>query len=106
MDRLKRIIGPAPSELTAEALVWKIEGEHRRVSGMLQAFRERPPKGARKKKAAPKPKAAKNKDLIKAAEELGLSVEEFIALAKEQKETERKKRDAKGSTTRRDSDTS
>ena len=104
MDRLKRIIGPAPSELTAEALVRKVEGEHRRVGGMLQAFRERPPKGARKKKA-PKPKAVKNKDLIAAAEELGLSVEEFINLAKEQKETERKKRDAKRSTTRGDSDT-
>lgn len=94
MDRLKEIIGPAPSELTPEALVRKIEGEQRRTSSMLTAFREQPVKRKRKSGKPPKPRKATNKDLKETAAEMGMSVEEFIALAKKQKEKE----DAKGST--------
>lgn len=94
MDRLKEIIGPAPSELTPEALVRKVEREQRRSSAMLAAFREQPVKRSRKSGAPPKPRKATNKDLKEAAEAMGLSVEDMIALAKTQKEKE----DAEGST--------
>lgn len=92
MERLKRIIGLAPSEMSPGELREKLRSERLRVSSMLQAFREAPLKGSPKKGGGARKgrKKDQTKEFIKMAEELNMTVEEAIELAKRMKEKERK----------------
>lgn len=73
MERLVRLIGPAPSELSKEALIEKLKTERLRVTASLQAFRTTAPT-QKKKEASP----AKKKDPLETiAFQAGLSVEEL-----------------------------
>lgn len=80
MDRLKQIIGPAPSELSGEELLQRVKKERLRVSAALEAYSYRP---------APKAAKAKKGKIGKSVQglllELGLSEEEFLDAAREVK---------------------
>lgn len=71
MDNLRLVIGPAPSELSEEALLAKVTARQRVVSEQLAAFREK--MMTRPQKAAPKVRGSR-----KAAPGLG-DVSEFMA---------------------------
>ena len=84
MDKLPRIIGPAPSEMTFEALCDKLTIERERVSRGLYAYLNQPAKVKKKKAASPrKPKA--DMSLFHQAEALGLTLEDIERMAKELK---------------------
>lgn len=80
MDKLRLVIGPAPSELPLDELIRKLEKERARINKLL----ERKPKvrktKAKKAKAAPKrkKKTLNQKDLANVAELLGLPMEELL----------------------------
>ncbi len=74
MERLKEIIGKAPSEMTKEELMERVRKERKRVSTALDAYSYSPPS---KKKKTKKPKLAKSTKEMLA--ELGLTEEEFLA---------------------------
>jgi hypothetical protein len=79
MEKLKLIIGPAPSELPLEDLIEKLSQERLRVSLALQKAVVAPKKAASKAKAAGprKPRAKKTmklKDFNALLKNLGVSV--------------------------------
>lgn len=81
MDRLPSVIGPAPSELSSEALMKRLRTERSRVQETLQFFRDNStPSKRRKKGPSMKAKATKLDDVMKAT---GLSIEEIMAKIKE-----------------------
>lgn len=72
MEKLKRLIGPAPSEMTPEELLKLVRARQELVAGTLQEFRLRM-EGARSK---PGPKAKKTSE--------NLSLSDVLAQLKEQ----------------------
>jgi len=84
MEKLKRLIGPAPSELSPADLLRKIHLRQELVAGVLQEFRERM-SGARGK-AEPKGKVSSESvalsELMVQLKEAGLSMEEFRRIAR------------------------
>lgn len=79
MERLTSIIGPAPSELSHEALLARLRLERERIREALQAFRESTsPRQSRSKSPVPK-----GDPLDRIAASLGMTKEEMVALIKE-----------------------
>ena len=80
MDKLKRIIGPAPSEQTPEEFREKLRLERRRVAEALESYRTRaqPSRGTRKPKVPKIPEA-----IQRTLKELGVTLEEYKELRKE-----------------------
>lgn len=83
MERLKRLIGPAPSECSQEELLERVRAERRRVATALDAYSYRPPS---QRKPPKKPKVKKGIKEILAG--LGLTEEEFLAAVEEKKREE------------------
>lgn len=84
MQKLVRLIGPAPSELSPEELLRKIQARQTLIAGTLQEFRERM-EGSR---ARVEPKAKKTsenlalKDLMAQLKEAGMSMEDLRRIAR------------------------
>ena len=91
MERLKRTIGPAPSE-DPEAFRKKLLERRSIISSLLSSFRERSLKasGTKTKAKTKTPQASKKKSEIdnfyKELEAMGLTLQEAVALAKKSKE--------------------
>ena len=84
MEKLKRLIGPAPSELSPEDLRRKIHLRQELVSGCLQEFRER--MSGSRGRGAGEPKASSESaalsELMAQLKEAGLSMEDFRRIAR------------------------
>lgn len=81
MEKLKRLIGPAPSELSREDLLRKIQARQDFVAGMLQEFRTRM-EGGRSAKGPTKAPRVKGEasslaELLAGMKKLGLTVEDL-----------------------------
>lgn len=88
MEKLKRLIGLAPSELSQEDLLQKIKARQELVAGVLQEFRERM-SGARGKPEAQgkaSVEAVELKDLMAQMKEAGLTMEDLKRIARGGKE--------------------
>lgn len=84
MEKLKRLIGPAPSELSPEELLRKIQARQNLVASCLQEFRERMDGARGRVSAAPK-KSAESialKDLMAQMKEAGLSMDDLRRIAR------------------------
>ena len=88
MESLKRIIGPAPSELSKEELIAKIRKRQEFVGALLQRFREQsmslPPKKVKELRSS-RGKASNSAalgDLMRELKEAGISMEEFKKIAR------------------------
>jgi hypothetical protein len=85
MEKLKRLIGPAPSELSPEDLLRKIRARQELVAGCLQEFRERM-SGAKGRVSAAEPKVSSEalqlKELMAQMKETGLSMEDIRRIAR------------------------
>ena len=84
MDKLVRLIGLAPSELSPEDLRRKIHLRQELVSGCLQEFRER--MSGSRGRGSGEPKASSEavalSELMAQLKEAGLSMEEFRRIAR------------------------
>lgn len=80
MDKLRRIIGPAPSEQTPEEFRERLRLERRRVAEALESYRTRaqPSRGAKKPKVPKIPEA-----IQRTLRELGVTLEEYKEIRKE-----------------------
>lgn len=82
LEKLRYILGPAPSEMTLEELCAFTRGELQRISSALMHLRE-----VEKPKREKKAKAANVRDTMAKLRQLseitGMSVEELVALGKE-----------------------
>jgi len=79
MSRLVEIIGPAPSELSIDALIRKLAAERDRVRDSLIYFREQ----QLSERAAPglrRTAAKEERDLVKLAKATGLTIEQIKQL--------------------------
>lgn len=77
MKHLKRIIGPAPSELSKDELLGRIKKERVRITTALDAYFYRAPsKTSKKKKSVAK-------DVKSLLAEMGITEEEFLAAKKD-----------------------
>lgn len=84
MEKLKRLIGPAPSELSPEDLLRKIHLRQELVAGVLQEFRERM-SGARGKAEAKGKTSSESvalSELMAQMKEAGLSMEDLRRIAR------------------------
>ena len=79
MDKLRTIIGPAPSEIPFEDLIKRLAPERERVRQALARFRASPPP---RKKSSKKPKA--NAELSKLLKETGMSPGDLMRLIEEE----------------------
>jgi len=86
MEKLARLIGPAPSELSWEELLKKIRTRQELVAGVLQEFRNRLESGTASKgkgsgsgKAKPRVKgeAKSLAELMAGMKELGITMEDL-----------------------------
>ncbi len=75
MNNLVRVIGPAPSEMTPERLISKLELERTRVRQALERFA---------KASIPKPKSPTKVAQRKVIKDSGFSVEELRILLQEE----------------------
>jgi len=85
MNKLTKIIGLAPSELSEEEFFAKLRAERLRVSTSLEEFKNRPIKATRKATTQKQRKLkfpSKDERLKAALKELGMTEEEFIEAAK------------------------
>lgn len=78
MERLKEVIGPAPSEMSDEALLARLAEERKRVGEALEGFFKNKGKAKRKRKPAKKRKA-KKPSAEQLLLELGMTEEELLA---------------------------
>lgn len=78
MNRLTDIIGPAPSELSKEALLARLQTERKRVSLALDPSTYKKTKGKGKGK-----KGKRKKTAAEQLAALGMTEEEFLAARKE-----------------------
>jgi hypothetical protein len=87
VEKLKRLIGPAPSEMSSEDLRRKIHLRQELVSGCLQEFRERM-SGSRGKTGATEPKVKTSSEgaalteLMAQLKEAGMLMEDFRRIAR------------------------
>ena len=90
MESLKRIIGPAPSEMTVDELTAKVRKRQEFVGNLLRLFREQslslPPKVAKERKPTRKASSAALGDLLRELKEAGVSLEEFKKIARGREE--------------------
>jgi len=90
MIGLKRILGPAPSEMTMGELVTKIRKRQEFVGSLLQRFREQsvslPPKKVKEPRGKAKGDSAALGELMKELREAGISLEEFKRIARGREE--------------------
>ena len=84
MEKLARLIGPAPSEFSWEELLKKIRARQELVAGVLQEFRNRlesgtAPKGKGSGKGKPRAKgeAKSLAELMAGMKELGITMEDL-----------------------------
>lgn len=84
MERLKEIVGPAPSELTPEEFVKRLQVERARVRVAIQWFREGHSwKHQRRKTTAKKPTKKQTRTALSAVcDELGMTPAEVLAQLK------------------------
>jgi hypothetical protein len=88
MNRLTKVIGAAPSELSYEALMEKLRSERSRVESGIQALRSGEAQGAKTARVA----SAKSIELSAEIKRLGIgSIAELAAKVKELKEKEAKR---------------
>lgn len=88
MEKLKRLIGSAPSELSPEELLRKIQVRQTLIAGTLQEFRERM-EGSRARAEPKAKKVSETLDLKKLMEQMkerGLNAEDFRKIARGGKE--------------------
>ena len=88
MERLKEIIGPAPSEIPLEELEVKLREIRRNVTEDLQDFLT-PPKKKKTTRSAKTAKVTLNKNLAKALEGLNITAEELSEMIREQQMEEK-----------------
>ena len=94
MEKLRKVIGPAPSEMADVELEEKLRKERFRVTSALENFKATPKKSS--SSSSPKTKTtAVAKKVIQACKELGITVEEFLELRAEL-EAEKKKEEKEG----------
>lgn len=84
MEKLKRLIGPAPSELEPEELLKKIRARQELVAGVLAEFRER--MNGSRTRSDPKPKVSSEsiqlKELMAQMKEAGLDMNDLRRIAR------------------------
>ena len=92
MDKLVKIIGPAPSEMSDEEFALRLRKERVRVTTALDEYSTKA--RASKPRAKAKPLLTAQEQKLKTAlEELGMTPEEFVEAYKEQ---QREKEEVKG----------
>lgn len=87
MQNLRKVIGPAPSELSKEELIAKIRKRQEFVGSLLQRFREQAMSPPQRKAKEPKGRAQKADgkalgELMKELKEMGMTMEEFKRIAR------------------------
>ena len=91
MENLRRIIGPAPSEMSREELVAKIRKRQEFVGSLLQRFREQsaslPPRASKERQSSRKAggkagNSAALGDLMREMKEMGMTMKEFKKIAR------------------------
>jgi len=84
MEKLKRLIGLAPSELSPEDLLQKIHLRQALVAGMLQEFRERMTgaRGRGEPKAKTTSESVALRELMAQMKEVGMSMEDLKRIAR------------------------
>ena len=92
MERLKRIIGKAPSECSKEELLERVGKERKRVGETLERYLSKPWQPRKGRGKAP---AKPTKTVAKLLEGLGLSEEEFLEAKRELEELKREKEQKK-----------
>jgi len=86
MENLKRLFGPAPSEIEGNELEAKLKETRRRVIKSLQEFRMKSsPAGKGKKIKVKISSVSKLTEFMADLKDLGMTLEEFKEFAKEQK---------------------
>ena len=91
MDKLTKIIGPAPSEMSDEEFALRLRKERVRVTTALEKFSYAK---VSKPRAKAKPLLTPQEQKLKTAlEELGMTPEEFVEAYKEEQQ---KKEEVKG----------
>jgi len=92
MDKLVKIIGPAPSEMTDEEFAIRLRKERVRVTTALEEYSYQAKTSKPRAKAKPLLSSQERK-LKTALEELGMTPEEFVEAYKEEQQ---KKEEVKG----------
>ena len=82
MEGIKRIVGPAPSELSYEDCLALVRKERQRTREAFARFRAAPPAGKKTRKPSKKKRHAELQSML---DEFDLTPEELSALIKEGK---------------------
>jgi hypothetical protein len=93
MERLTKVIGPAPSEMPRDQLMQIIRAEHQRVAVGVEAYGSQKKKG---KKAPAGPKKLSGKALLVYLEAKGVSLEEYKDMLETQKQIKQLEAEGEG----------